>query len=111
MWRLSIILSMAGSMAVTGQESVWLRQLSEAKELESQGNYRAARDILLGMEKGTAKQTDASAAIVLNNLGVVTQQLGDFSAAERYYRESLRRLDRAGGANEQLRCVLLNNLV
>src|SRR5215831_889178 len=102
MWRLSIILSMAGIMAA-GQENDFERQLTKAKELETQGNYRASRDVLLGMQKGMATLADGEAAFVFNNLGVITQQLGDFAAAERYYRQALRRLERAGGADAQLR--------
>src|SRR6185369_2385564 len=93
-------------------EANWSRQLRYAKELQAQGDYQAARQVLIDIAEstGAAKLDDLAAAVVFNNLGAVTQKLGDLAAAGKWYRESLRRLDHAGDSGKPMRSSTLNNL-
>ena len=110
MWRIFIIVSMASSVSASAQESGWLRELRRAKSLESQGDYRAARQVLLGRVGATKNVDDKAAAAVFNNLATSTHQLGDYRAAEKYYRESMRRLKLAGDAGTEFQDRVLSNL-
>jgi tetratricopeptide (TPR) repeat protein len=78
-------------------------QLLRARGLQQAGQYNAARSVLL---ETLTKAPDS--AILLDALGSVQQDLGEYVEAERSYLRALELSSRSAGDTERL--VLLNNL-
>jgi Tfp pilus assembly protein PilF len=78
-------------------------QLLAARNKQRAGEYSAARDILLG-----ALSKAPNSASLLNQLGSVQQDLGEYLEAERSYLQALSASAQTEGDPERL--VILNNL-
>jgi tetratricopeptide (TPR) repeat protein len=78
-------------------------QLLAARNKQRAGEYSAARDILLG-----ALSKASNSASLLNQLGSVRQDLGEYLEAERSYLQALSASAQTEGDPERL--VILNNL-
>ncbi|HXR77323.1 MAG TPA: tetratricopeptide repeat protein, partial [Bryobacteraceae bacterium] len=93
----------AQSLSESPQAETASGELLVARSKQRAGEYVAARDILL-----EALSTTLRSASLLNQLGSVQQDLGEYLEAERFYLQALNACTQTGSDLERL--VILNNL-
>ncbi len=99
----------AGMFSKLGQEGIALNTMLRASTLLQTGKYDEAQDLFLDALKqfknGNEKQGEA---LVLYNLGLISQHKGDFSTALQYFQKSLVIAD---SLKDRTGLILLNSSV
>ncbi|HYO80184.1 MAG TPA: tetratricopeptide repeat protein [Bryobacteraceae bacterium] len=109
---IAVFFSVAAVSAGLQPENRWHADLFTSERLVADGNYGTATNLLkrLVAESVSLPANDPRRGIVLNDLGVVHQHLGEYQEAKRLMLQSVEQLESSTGHHDLLRARSLTNL-
>lgn len=107
--RKSVLLSAAIAAVCAEEKKSWEQAMCLAADLQRQGEHAQAAKVLESTLGGTGTG-GGWRAVVLNRLGALYQDMGDYREAERFYLRSITALDQSGGEGYPSKASPLNNL-